>query len=264
MSKISEKKRVVFKIGTSTLTHRTGMLNIRRVENLVKVLADVKNQGHEVIIVTSGAVGLGCAKLGLKERPSDTPSKQAAAAVGQCQLMYLYDKNFSEYNIPVAQMLLTKYVIEPVRRANVINTMTKLLEQGVIPIVNENDVVAIDELELEVGENDSLAAIVGTLAGADLIVILSDIDGLYDGDPRKNPDAKLIPVVDEITYEIRGIAGGAGTAHGTGGMKTKINAAEIANEAGIDMVIMNGKNPMKIYELFEDIPTGTVFKAKED
>ena len=142
--------------------------------------------------------------------------------------------------------------------------MTKLLEQGVIPIVNENDVVAIDELELEVGENDSLAAIVGTIAGADLIVILSDIDGLYDGDPRKNPNAKLIPVVEEITDEIRNVAGGAGTMHGTGGMITKINAAQIANDAGIDMVIMNGKNPLKIYELFEDIPTGTVFKAKEE
>ncbi len=263
MSKISEKKRVVFKIGTSTLTHRTGMVNIRRIENLVKVLADVKNQGHEIIIVTSGAIGLGCGKLGLKERPTDTPSKQAAAAVGQCQLMYMYDKYFAEYNMTVAQMLLTKYIIEPIRRQNVINTLTKLLDLGAIPIINENDTVAIDELELEVGENDSLAAIVGEIAEADLLVILSDIDGLYSEDPRKNPDAVLIHEVDEITDEIRALAGGAGTANGTGGMITKLNAAEIANGAGIDMVIMNGKNPMKIYDLFEDKPIGTIFRAKK-
>ena len=263
MSKISEKKRVVFKIGTSTLTHRTGMVNIRRIENLVKVLADVKNQGHEIIIVTSGAIGLGCGKLGLKERPTDTPSKQAAAAVGQCQLMYMYDKYFAEYNMTVAQMLLTKYIIEPIRRQNVINTLTRLLDLGAIPIINENDTVAIDELELEVGENDSLAAIVGEIAEADLLVILSDIDGLYSEDPRKNPDAVLIHEVDEITDEIRALAGGAGTANGTGGMITKLNAAEIANGAGIDMVIMNGKNLMKIYDLFEDKPIGTIFRAKK-
>ncbi len=263
MSKISEKKRVVFKIGTSTLTHRTGMVNFRRIENLVKVLADVRNQGHEIIIVTSGAIGLGSGRLGLKERPTDTPSKQAAAAVGQCQLMYLYDKHFAEYNITVAQMLLTKYIIEPIRRQNVVNTLTKLLEFGAVPIINENDTVAIDELELEVGENDSLAAIVGEIAEADLLVILSDIDGLYSEDPRKNPDAVLIHEVDEINDEIRALAGGAGTANGTGGMVTKLNAAEIANKAGIDMVIMNGKNPMKIYDLFEDKPIGTIFKARK-
>lgn len=262
MSKISEKKRIVFKIGTSTLTHRTGMVNLRRIENLVRVLADVKNQGHEIIIVTSGAIGLGCAKLGLKERPTDTPSKQAAAAVGQCQLMYMYDKHFSEYNMTVAQMLLTKYVIEPTRRTNVVNTLTRLLSQGVIPIVNENDTVAIDELELEMGENDSLAAVVGEIAEADLIVILSDINGLYDSDPRKNPEAKLIPVVEHITDDIRSIAGGAGSIHGTGGMLTKIHAAEIATNAGIDMVIMNGKNPHAIYDLFEDKPIGTIFKSQ--
>lgn len=263
MSKISEKKRVVFKIGTSTLTHRTGMVNFRRIENLVKVLADVRNQGHEIIIVTSGAIGLGSGRLGLKKRPTDTPSKQAAAAVGQCQLMYLYDKHFAEYNITVAQMLLTKYIIEPIRRQNVVNTLTKLLEFGAVPIINENDTVAIDELELEVGENDSLAAIVGEIAEADLLVILSDIDGLYSEDPRKNPDAVLIHEVDEINDEIRALAGGAGTANGTGGMVTKLNAAEIANKAGIDMVIMNGKNPMKIYDLFEDKPIGTIFRARK-
>lgn len=263
MSKISEKKRVVFKIGTSTLTHRTGMVNFRRIENLVKVLADVRNQGHEIIIVTSGAIGLGSGRLGLKERPTDTPSKQAAAAVGQCQLMYLYDKHFAEYNITVAQMLLTKYIIEPIRRQNVVNTLTKLLEFGAVPIINENDTVAIDELELEVGENDSLAAIVGEIAEADLLVILSDIDGLYSEDPRKNPDAVLIHEVDEINDEIRALAGGAGTANGTGGMVTKLNAAEIANKAGIDMVIMNGKNPMKIYDLFENKPIGTIFRARK-
>lgn len=259
MKKISERKRIVVKVGTSTLTHKTGMLNIRRVEQLVKTLADLQNAGHEVILVSSGAIGLGMGKLGLREKPKDTPGKQACAAVGQCELMYLYDNLFSEYSITVAQMLLTKYILLEDRRKNVENAMERLVSQGVIPIINENDTVAIDELELEVGENDSLAAIVAKIAKADLLIIMSDIDGLYDKDPHKSDDAKLIPVVNEITDEIRSLAGGAGTKLGTGGMITKINAVEIAYEAGIDVVLMNGKHPKALYDLFEDKPVGTIF-----
>ena len=260
MYNISDKKRIVIKLGTSTLTHKTGRLNIRRMEKLVRVIADLHNSGKEVIIVSSGSIGLGVGKLGLRERPSDTPSKQAAAAVGQCELMYLYDNLFDNYGIIVAQMLLTKTIIEnPERKKNVENTFEKLISMGVVPIVNENDTVAIDELELEIGENDSLSAIVATFAHADLLVILSDIDGLYSSDPHKNPDAKLIPVVTEIDEHITDIAGGAVSALGTGGMATKINAAKIANDAGIDMIIMNGNNPDKLYDLFENNETGTLF-----
>lgn len=259
MRKISERKRVVVKVGTSTLTHRTGRLNIRRVENLVKTLADLQNAGHEIVLVSSGAIALGMGKLGMTKRPQDTPGKQACAAVGQCELMYMYDKFFAEYSIVVAQVLLTKYVLLEDRRQHVVNSMERLLSQGVIPIVNENDTVAIDELELEVGENDSLAANVATIANADLLVIMSDIDGLYDKDPHVHEDARLIPEVGKITDDIRDLAGGAGSALGTGGMATKIKAVEIAHVADIDVVLMNGKNPRKLYDLFEDKPVGTVF-----
>ena len=259
MRKISERKRVVVKVGTSTLTHRTGRLNIRRVENLVKTLADLQNAGHEIVLVSSGAIALGMGKLGMTKRPSDTPGKQACAAVGQCELMYMYDKFFAEYSIVVAQVLLTKYVLLEDRRQHVVNSMERLLSQGVIPIVNENDTVAIDELELEVGENDSLAANVATIADADLLVIMSDIDGLYDKDPHVHENANLIPEVGEITDDIRSLAGGAGSALGTGGMATKIKAVEIAHAADIDVVLMNGKNPHKLYDLFEDKPVGTLF-----
>ena len=259
MRKISERKRVVVKVGTSTLTHRTGRLNIRRVENLVKTLADLQNAGHEIVLVSSGAIALGMGKLGMTKRPQDAPGKQACAAVGQCELMYMYDKFFAEYSIVVAQVLLTKYVLLEDRRQHVVNSMERLLSQGVIPIVNENDTVAIDELELEVGENDSLAANVATIANADLLVIMSDIDGLYDKDPHVHEDARLIPEVGKITDDIRDLAGGAGSALGTGGMATKIKAVEIAHAADIDVVLMNGKNPRKLYDLFEDKPVGTVF-----
>ena len=254
-------KRVVIKLGTSTLTHRTGRLNIRRVEKLVKIIADIQNAGNQVILVSSGSIGLGMAKLGLLERPSDTPTKQACAAVGQCELMYLYDKQFSEYSITVAQLLLTKYVLLEDRRKNVENALEQTIKMGVIPIVNENDTVAIDELELEVGENDSLAATVATIAKADLLIIMSDIDGLYDKDPHTHPDAKLIPQVDEINEEIRLLAGGTGSKLGTGGMITKINAAEIATKNGIDMVIVNGREPENLYKIFDGVPTGTKFTA---
>lgn len=259
MRKISERKRVVVKVGTSTLTHRTGRLNIRRVENLVETLADLQNAGHEIVLVSSGAIALGMGKLGMTKRPQDTPGKQACAAVGQCELMYMYDKFFAEYSIVVAQVLLTKYVLLEDRRQHVVNSMERLLSQGVIPIVNENDTVAIDELELEVGENDSLAANVATIANADLLVIMSDIDGLYDKDPHVHEDARLIPEVGRITDDIRDLAGGAGSALGTGGMATKIKAVEIAHAADIDVVLMNGKNPRKLYDLFEDKPVGTIF-----
>lgn len=264
MRNISDKKRVVIKLGTSTLTHKTGKLNIRRMTNLVRVISDLQNSGKEIIIVSSGAVGLGAGKLGLKERPSDTQTKQAVAAIGQCELMHIYDDMFEKFSITVAQILLTKTIIannEHIK--NVENTIERLVGMGVIPIVNENDTIAIDELELEIGENDSLSAIVATIAKADLLLILSDIDGLYDDDPRKNPDAKPIYVVEEITPEIESVAGGAGSSLGTGGMSTKINAAKIAGEAGIDMVIMNGKNPEQLYDLFEDKEIGTIFIANK-
>ncbi len=261
MKKISERKRIVVKVGTSTLTHKTGRLNIRRVEQLVKTLADLQNSGHEIILVSSGSIGLGMGKLGLTERPKDTPGKQACAAVGQCELMYMYDNLFSDYSITVAQMLLTKYILLDDRRKNVENAMERIISHGVVPIINENDTVAIDELELEVGENDSLAAIVATIAKADLLIIMSDIDGLYDRDPHKFENTSLIPVVHEITDEIRKLAGDVSTKLGTGGMITKIKAVDIAYEAGIDVVLMNGQNPKKLYDLFEDKSIGTLFHA---
>ena len=259
MKNFKDNKRIVVKVGTSTLAHKTGKLNIRRVEKLVKILADLSNSGREIILVSSGAMGLGMGKLGLVKKPTDTPSKQALAAVGQCELMYMYDKMFGEYNIVVAQLLLTKYILLDERKANVENAVNKLLEQGVIPIVNENDTVAIDELELEMGENDSLAATIAAVAKADALVILSDIDGLFDDDPKKNEGARLISVVRDIDNNIKAVAKGAGSKLGTGGMATKIKAAEIASQAGIDTVIMNGRTPEKLYDLFQGKQIGTRF-----
>ena len=256
-----DKKRIVVKVGTSTLTHGTGKLNIRRVEILVKTLADLQNAGHEIILVSSGAIGLGMSKLGLMQKPKDTPTKQACASIGQCELMYLYDDLFSNYGINVAQMLLTKYILLEGRKENVENALARIIELGAIPIVNENDTVAIDELELEMGENDSLAANVAVLAKADLLIIMSDIEGLFDKDPHKYDDAELIPVVQSITDEIRALAGGAGSKLGTGGMATKIKAAEIARQGGIDLIIMNGRDPRRLYKIFENKPVGTLFKA---
>lgn len=260
MRNISAKKRIVIKLGTSTLAHKTGKLNIRRMTNLVRVISDLHNSGREIIMVSSGAVGLGTGKLGLSAKPKDTKMKQAVAAVGQCELMHVYDDMFEKYSVTVAQILLTKTIINnPSHCDNFKNTIETLVGMGVIPIVNENDTIAIDELELEIGENDSLSALVAELSGADLLLILSDIDGLYDCDPRTNPEAQPIHVVEEVTPEIEAVAGGAGTSLGTGGMSTKINAAKIAGEAGIDMVIMNGKNPELLYDLFEDKEIGTIF-----
>ncbi len=264
MRNISEKKRVVIKLGTSTLAHATGKLNIRRMTNLVRVISDLHNSGREIIMVSSGAMGLGAGKLGLPEKPRETKMKQAVAAIGQCELMHVYDDMFEKYSVTVAQILLTKTIINNQSHCeNFKNTIETLVGMGVIPIVNENDTIAIDELELEIGENDSLSALVASLAGADLLLILSDIDCLYDDDPRKNPDAKPITVVEKITSNIENAAGGAGSGLGTGGMSTKINAAKIASEAGIDMVIMNGKNPELLYDLFENKEIGTIFNANK-
>lgn len=263
MRNISEKKRIVIKLGTSTLAHKTGKLNIRRMTNLVRVISDLHNSGREIIMVSSGAVGLGAGKLGLPEKPKETKLKQAVAAIGQCELMHVYDDMFAKYSVTVGQILLTKTIINnPSHCENFKNTIESLVGMGVIPIVNENDTIAIDELELEIGENDSLSALVAELSGADLLLILSDIDCLYDDDPRTNPDAKPVYVVDRITPEIEAMAGGAGSSLGTGGMSTKINAAKIASEAGIDMIIMNGRDPEKLYDLFENQEIGTLFKGK--
>ena len=250
-------------MGTSTLTHASGSFNIRHLESLVKTLSDIKNSGKEIVLVSSGAIGLGMAKLGLLTRPKDTPGKQACAAVGQCELMNMYDRLFRDYNITVAQVLLTKYVISDERKENVVNALEKILAAGAIPIVNENDVVAIDELELEVGENDSLAAIVSVLVGADLLIIMSDIDGLYDKNPKTNPDAKLISRVEGITEKIENAADGAGSELGTGGMATKIKAAKIANDHGIDMLIINGSRADNLYDVFDGKIIGTLFAVGE-
>ena len=254
--------RVAIKVGTSTLAHATGRLNIRRVEELCRVLSDLKNSGHEVILVSSGAIGMGVGKLSLKERPADIPTKQAAAAVGQCELMYTYDKLFSEYNHTVAQLLLTGSDFRhDDRYHNFQNTMRRLLELDVLPIINENDTIATEEIK--VGDNDTLSAMVAVSVGAEKLVLLSDIDGLYTADPHKNPDAKLIPEVAEITPEILALAGGEGSSLGTGGMRTKLHAAQMCVEAGCEMVIMNGDDPKHLYDLFEGQPIGTRFLPKK-
>ncbi|MBE6885175.1 MAG: glutamate 5-kinase [Ruminococcaceae bacterium] len=264
MNVFTEAKRVVVKIGTSTLTYETGHVNLRRMEQLVKVLAELKNSGKELIIVTSGAIGVGLGRMRIKERPKDIPSKQAAAAIGQCELMYIYDKLFSEYNLMVAQVLLTRDVIEDERRkANVVNTFDKLFDYDAIPIVNENDTVAVEEIEATFGENDTLSAIVADIVGADVLVILSDIDGLYTADPKKDPNARLISDVTEINEKIREAASGAGSKLGTGGMATKLHAAEIAMNAGVSMAIINSYNPELMYKLFDGEQVGTVFHAEK-
>lgn len=259
MNSIASSKRIIIKIGTSTLTYDTGRINIRRFELLCKVISDIKNSGREVILVSSGAVGVGVAKLGLTSRPQDTPSKQAAAAVGQCELMYQYDKLFLEKSHKVGQVLLTRDVFEqPERRTNAQNTFERLLEMGAIPIVNENDTVSTEELEF--GDNDTLSAMVAAITHADALIILSDIDGLYDSDPRKNPNAKLIPIITKIDAHIESIAGGSSSALGTGGMSTKIQAAKIAAENNIKMAIINGENPNLLYDLLDGKQVGSIFE----
>ena len=258
--------RIVIKVGTSTLAHSGGRLNIRRVELLCKVISDLKNAGNQILLVSSGAIGMGVGKLGLSGRPEDMPGKQAAAAIGQCELMYTYDKLFSEHSHTVAQILLTAEDIQHQRRSvHVHDTLERLLNWNVLPIINENDAVSTDEIGIQttIGENDTLSAIVARLVGADLLILLSDIDGLYTSDPKKNEDAKLISTVEEITPEILNLAGGAGSCLGTGGMATKLKAAGIVMECGIDMVITNGEDPNLLYDLFDGKAVGTRFIGRK-
>ena len=253
--------RIVVKVGTSTLAHATGRLNIRHVEELVKVLSDLKNAGHEVILVSSGAIGMGVGKLNLPGRPADMPTKQAAAAVGQCELMYTYDKLFSQYNHTVAQILLTGEDVDQAdRKQNFENTMARLLELGALPVINENDSIATDEIK--VGDNDTLGAIVACAVEADLLVLLSDIEGLYTADPRKDPDARLIPVVEAVTPEIEALAGEKGSELAVGGMATKLRAAKLVTAAGCDMIITNGEHPERLYDIAEGRPVGTRFLGR--
>ena len=260
--------RVVVKVGTSTLTHDTGRLNLHNMEHLARTLSDLEGMGHEIVLVSSGAIAIGTAKLGLPERPTELRDKQAVAAVGQCMMMHLYDKLFGEYNRVVAQILLTGEDVDaPVRAEHLHNTFESLLELGVIPVVNENDSVSSAEIETGqckvLGDNDTLSAMVARLCGADLLVLLSDIDGLYNADPRKDPEAKLIHLVTRVTPELRAAAGGAGSWRGTGGMATKLNAAELAMEAGIDMVISNGSRPEDLYGIVDGAEIGTRFRARQ-
>ena len=262
MNSITEAKRIVVKVGTSTLTHKSGRINIRLMEELVKVLADIQNSGRELVLVSSGAIGVGVGKLGLRERPRDIPGKQAAAAVGQCELMYLYDRYFSEYNHTVGQVLLTRYSLDdPESRENVHNTFETLLALGAIQKKKKNDTVATDEIR--VGDNDTLSAIVAKIIGADALVLLTDIDGLYTADPTKDPGAVLVPEVREIDDRLMETASGAGSSRGTGGMVTKLAAGRIALSAGADMYIVSGKDPRILYDLVEGKAVGTHFIAKK-
>ncbi len=260
-----QSRRIVVKVGTSTLTYENGKVNLRNLEKLCKVLSDLHNSGKQIVLVSSGAIGVGVGKLKLKERPKETRQKQALAAVGQCELMFLYDKFFGEYNNYVAQILLTKdIVLNEFSKQNVVNTFQTLFEMGIIPIVNENDTVATDELiGANFGDNDNLSAIVADLVGADLLVILTDIDGLYETDPRNDPNAKKIGIVYHIDDKIREMAGGSVSNRGTGGMATKITAAAAATAAGINTCVMRGDDPDYIYKLLNGEPIGTMFVAEE-
>ena len=255
--------KTVIKVGTSTLAHATGRMNIKRFEELCKVISDLKNAGHEIILVSSGAIGMGMGKLHLTERPRDTAMKQAAAAVGQCELMYVYDKLFAEYNHTVAQILLDAEDLRVEdRHRNFENTMKNLLNMSVIPIINENDTVTTKEIEF--GDNDTLSALVAVSAGADLLVILSDIDGLYTANPKTDPSATLIPHVYELTDEIIALGGDAGSSLGTGGMFTKLKAAKIVLDGGCDMIIANGSDPHCLYDIADGADVGTRFHASKN
>ena len=259
--------RIVVKVGTSTLAYPTGRLNIQRMERLCKTLSDLKNAGHEIILVSSGAIAMGFGKLNLSERPKDMPGKQASAAVGQCELMYVYDKLFTEYNHIVGQLLITAPDIADggSRKANFHNTMDRLLELGALPVINENDTISTEEIA--VGDNDTLSAIVAATVSADLLVLLSDIDGLYDRDPRRDPDAKLIETVPVIDARILSLAGDKGSELATGGMVTKLHAAQIATAAGCEMVIANGEKPEVLYDIVDGKRVGTRFlipKSEEE
>lgn len=251
-------KRIVVKVGTSTLTYENGKMNIRRMAKLAEVLTDIANSGVEVVLVSSGAIGVGVQKLGLREKPQSTKGQQAAASVGQSELMFIYDKLFGEYNQNISQLLLTSEDIDnEKRRANLLGTFEMLFEYGVIPIVNENDSTTTDEIEF--GDNDTLSALTAKLVGADMLVILSDINGLYDKDPNLYPDARILHEVAEVTDAVYQMAGGAGSRMGTGGMKTKLDAAVIATKVGIDLVIMNGSDPTELYKVLDGEEVGTIF-----
>ena len=259
--------RVVVKVGTSTLAHKTGCLNIRLVETLCKTLADLQNAGHQIVLVSSGAIGMGVGKLQLGARPSDMATKQAAAAVGQCELMYTYDKLFTEYNHTVAQVLLTAADIEDkMRRHNVETTLQRLLQLGAIPVINENDTVSTAEIAevSTLGDNDTLASIVAVSVEADLLVLLSDIEGLYTADPHTHPEATLIHRVESVTPEIEQLGGGSNSGLGTGGMSAKLTAAKIATGAGVDMVIANGANAHVLYDIVDGKDVGTRFVGKNN
>lgn len=266
MLNIINARRVVVKVGTSTITHENGKPNLQRIERLVRVLSDLRSRGMDVALVTSGAISVGLSKLGLAERPEEMAKKQAAAAVGQCELMFLYDRLFNEYGHTAAQVLLTRDVVDTdLRRKNVLGTLDALFSMGVIPVVNENDTVSTDEIEQRgvFGDNDTLSAIVASIIGADILVLLSDIDGLYDKDPAVSAGAKLIPVVYSIDDELRLLGGGAGTARGTGGMATKIAAAELATKNGVAMVIASGENPDILRDIMDGRIKGTVFPPQK-
>lgn len=260
MGILDKNARIVVKIGSNTLTHSSGNLNLRRMETLVRTLSDFKNEGHEVVLVSSGAVAAGISKLHLGRRPETTEEKQALAAVGQAELMQVYERLFGAYGHTVAQILMTKDVIDDsVRREEVENTFRELLKLGVVPIVNENDSVSCEEIKF--GGNDTLSAYVALVCRADILINMSDIEGLYDSDPRTNPDARLISRVDAIDDTILSYAGGAGTDRGTGGMITKLRAAEIVTSAGIPMLIVNGKSPDILYKISDGYHIGTYFAA---
>ncbi len=261
MNTVKNAKRIVIKVGTSTLTYDTGKANIRRMAKLAQVISDLRNSGLEIALVSSGAIGVGVGKLGLRERPHDTPGRQAAATVGQCELMFMYDKLFGEYGTTVGQLLVTRSDFESEERStNLTNAFDKLFEYGALPILNENDSVAVEEIVF--GDNDNLSAHVAALIKADLLIILSDIDGLFTANPREDENAVLIPVVNGITDDILALAGSTGSSRGTGGMITKLHAAQLANNAGIDTVIMNGEDPEDIYKLLDGRLIGTLFKAE--
>ena len=252
------KQKLVFKVGTSSLTHEGGRINLDRVEKLVTVLADLCNMGHRVALVTSGAIGVGTGKLGLSQKPSDVPGRQAAATVGQCELMFLYDKFFTQFGHKVGQLLITKEDMEDEKRyLNLTNTFAKLFDFGAIPIINENDAVATEEIVY--GDNDTLSAMVACVIKADKLIILTETDGLYDSNPQDNPSAKHIDLVANITQEVLNFAGDSKTSMGTGGMKTKLRAATIATNNGIDTYIIAGQDPKKIYDLLEGKQVGTLF-----
>lgn len=257
--KLKNCKRLVVKVGTTSLTYPNGKFNLKKIDNLSKMLTDIANRGTDVVLVSSGAIAIGAEKLGLKERPRDIIGKQAASAVGQGLLMQMYEKMFGEYNQKVAQILLNKTVFDvETKRKNASNTINRLLEMGVIPIVNENDTISTDEFN-EFSDNDTLSSYVAALIKSDLLVILSDIDGMYTADPNKDKNAKIIDTVPKITDEIYSLAGGSASLLGTGGMVTKVKAADYLSKKGVNMVIASGENPEVVYDILVGKKIGTLF-----